>query len=92
MILDVEFEESTQELELEIEETTQEIDLEFGEIQVIHSDAAERYTGPYEITPGREEQILPAADKLMEQDVIVKAIPKEYGLVTYNQDKTLRIT
>ena len=53
---------------------------------------AETYDGVYEITPTTEPQTLPTARKIMAADVIVNAIPKEYGLVTYNQDKIIKIT
>lgn len=77
-------------LHVEFCESSQTIELEFKEIQGIA--AGEQYDGPYEITPAKEDQILHTTEKTMAQDVIVKAIPKEYGLVTYNQDKTIRIT
>ena len=53
---------------------------------------SEPYTGEYELTPTPEEQVLPVKNKLMTEDFVVHAIPKEYGLVTYNQDKVITIT
>lgn len=78
-------------LEVEFIDNDMQLDVDFGEVQEIIV-APDRYTGPYEIIPAAQEQILHTAEKTMDQDVIVKAIPKEYGLVTYNQDKTLKIT
>ena len=40
------------------------------------------YDGPYEITPGEEAQTLRMEGKRAAQDVTVKPIPKNYGLVT----------
>ena len=52
----------------------------------------EQYEGVYEIMPTEEEQVLETKDKLLKENVVVAAIPKEYGRVTYNQDKTITIT
>jgi len=42
------------------------------------------YEGPYEVTPSRETQILPAAGKLMLEAVVVNPIPRNYGLISYD--------
>lgn len=42
------------------------------------------YDGPYEVTPTRETQILATADQKMEQDVVIRPIPQNYGLVAWN--------
>lgn len=42
------------------------------------------YTGPYEVTPTQEEQILQTAGGNMVHDVVVHKIPSCYGLVTWN--------
>lgn len=52
----------------------------------------EYYEGEYEITPRTEAQVLDTKDKFLKDNVVVAPIPKEYGLVTYNQDKTITIT
>lgn len=78
-------------LNIEFKESSQNIDLEFEQLQIVTREP-EHYEGMYEIIPKPEAQILHTADKLMEHDITVKGIPKEYGLITYNQDKTLRIT
>lgn len=43
-----------------------------------------RYTGPYEFTPTREEQVAHIARKQATEDIIIHPIPQNYGLVTYN--------
>ena len=52
----------------------------------------ELYNGVCEITPLEEQQVLHTANKIMAKDVLVHAIPKEYGRITYNQDKIIKIT
>ena len=42
------------------------------------------YAGPYEVTPGREAQVLPTEARTLAQDVVVNPIPHNYGLITYN--------
>lgn len=42
------------------------------------------YTGPYEVTPSQEAQILHTDDKLATEDIIVNPIPSNYGLITWN--------
>jgi hypothetical protein len=53
----------------------------FGEVQVI---TPERYSGEYEVTPSQSEQILTTDGLLMEGNVVVKPIPNNYGLITWN--------
>ena len=52
----------------------------------------EAYSGDYTVTPARTEQILETKDRLMVDKVVVKPIPKEYGLITYDQNKVITIT
>lgn len=42
------------------------------------------FEGPYEVTPTRETQIVPAAGKLMLEPLVVNPIPQNYGLITYS--------
>lgn len=42
------------------------------------------YHGEYTVTPGAVAQTLPTRGKNLEQDVVVEAIPNNYGLITYN--------
>lgn len=43
-----------------------------------------KYEGPYEFTPGAEEQTVPIAQLQATQDITINPIPSNYGLVTYN--------
>lgn len=45
---------------------------------------AERYAGPYEITPSDEAQILQASGMMMPQDITIKPIPSNYGKITWD--------
>ena len=45
---------------------------------------SETYSGPYEFTPGPSEQTIPIADMVAAQDIVVHAIPNNYGLITWN--------
>ena len=42
------------------------------------------YDGPYEVTPGAEAQTLETANKRCGENIVVKPIPSNYGLVTWN--------
>ena len=42
------------------------------------------YDGPYEVTPGPEAQTLSTKHLRMTDDVVVGAIPQNYGLITWN--------
>ena len=42
------------------------------------------YDGEYEFTPSAEEQTIPIIGKTARQNITVKAIPNNYGLITWN--------
>lgn len=42
------------------------------------------YTGEYEVTPSAEEQTLETTGLRLTQPVVVKPIPQNYGLITWN--------
>lgn len=52
----------------------------------------EQYNGPLEVTPTREQQTLPTSGKVLGENVVVHPIPKEYGLVSYDNRKIIKIT
>ena len=49
------------------------------------------YEGDYVVTPTRERQELPTAGTSLALNVVVEAIPPEYGLVSYN-GSSLRVS
>lgn len=42
------------------------------------------YSGEYDITPTMEEQVLPTTGKTLSRDVVIGAIPNNYGLITWD--------
>lgn len=44
----------------------------------------EHYTGAYEITPAAAAQTISTKDKLMADDIVIKPIPQNYGLITWD--------
>ena len=92
MMIQVQFHASAQQFQVAFHASGQDFALTFDALQeiTIHKDA-DPYRGSYEVTPTADEQILPTAQKLMAENVIVKAIPKEYGLVTYDQSRTITV-
>ena len=55
-------------------------------VQQIH-EPTEYYDGPIEITPSPETQILNTAGKTVLEDITVKPIPSNYGLITWDGTK-----
>lgn len=47
-------------------------------------DGGRRYEGEYRVRPQPYEQVLPTADRKMERDVVVEAIPSNYGLIEWD--------
>ena len=48
------------------------------------SSGAEPYAGPYDITPTQSDQVLRTVGRLMSDDITVRAIPSNYGLIQWN--------
>lgn len=55
-------------------------------IDISYISASEHpyYSGAYEVTPSAEQQVLSTQSKVMAEDIIVKPIPSNYGLITWN--------
>lgn len=47
----------------------------FGEVQIVNTSALPKYDGDYVVTPKVTEQMMPTKDKVMRDDVTVRAIP-----------------
>lgn len=47
------------------------------------------YSGDYEITPTSEEQTIPIYGKTATQNIVVKAIPSNYGEIVWNGSSIL---
>lgn len=62
-------------LKVKFSEVEQVIPLRFESIQEVHSGRGDIYDGSYMVIPSVEEQKLQTAQKMMTDDVTVKAIP-----------------
>lgn len=58
--------------------------------EVIGGDAP-TYRGAYVVTPTRETQTLPTRARVMAEDVIIRPIPQNYGLITWD-GRTLTVS
>ena len=43
-----------------------------------------KYFGPYSVTPTQYKQTLSTQNKLLLENIVVEAIPSNYGLITWN--------
>ena len=72
----VQFSESTVGVKVNFSSDSMRVDTAFADLQkVTIRDNATPYTGAYDITPRIDEQTLPTAQKLMTEDMRIKAIP-----------------
>lgn len=72
----VQFSTTDQSFKITFNATDQSITPGFDSFQhVTEMKDAEKYTGPYEVTPTVEGEVLPTASKLMKEDLTIKAIP-----------------
>lgn len=53
-------------------------------IETIREGVLPEYTGAYEITPTNAEQVLPTMQTSVLADIVIKPIPQNYGLITWN--------
>lgn len=58
------------------------LSVDFGEVQIVHE--SDWYEGEYEVTPSQQMQVMPTRGKAMIYDFVVKPIPSNYGLITWN--------
>lgn len=73
MILNIDFSEKESIVDIAFEENGLSMDVDFGEVQKIESPI---YGGPYEVTPTTDPLLLETAGKRMEEDMLIKAIPR----------------
>ena len=59
-------------------------DGEFGSFTTIHVVDWPYYTGPTEVTPAAEAQILSTEDTIVSTDITINPIPSNYGLITWD--------
>ena len=59
-------------------------DADFG-VQIVRElVGGEPYDGSYSVIPSNEVQTLPTSGKLLARNVVVGAIPSNYGLISWN--------
>lgn len=46
--------------------------------------SVDEYDGSYEFTPSSEQQTISIAGKMAAEDITIKPIPSNYGLITWN--------
>ena len=44
----------------------------------------EPYEGPTEFTPSAEEQVAETRNRVLYENIVIRPIPSNYGLITYN--------
>ena len=79
--------------DFEVKFASEEINakVQFGEVQTIRT-GGEPYKGDYAVTPKVEKQVMPTKGKYMVDDVVVNPIPQEYGLITYDHNRTITVS
>jgi hypothetical protein len=76
MHLDVKFQTEDMTLDADFSEASQSFDADFGTIQTVTKlVGGVPYEGDYTVTPKVEAQTIPTKDKVMLDDVTVRAIP-----------------
>lgn len=75
MNLRVDFSESKQSFHADFLENDQALKANLGEVQTVTKYISEKYEGSYSITPKVEAQTMPTKEKVMVDDVTIKAIP-----------------
>lgn len=55
-----------------------------GQLTIPKVIGMDPYQGEYRITPNRQTQTLNTSGKYLQNNVVVEAIPSNYGLITYN--------
>lgn len=91
MHIAVKFSESQQRIPVTINESRHQMHLGFKTYIGITSHT-DLYTGACEATPTKYIQVFNTENKLMGENFVVNPIPKEYGLITYDQDRVITIT
>ncbi len=72
--IDFELQEYNHEFSVDMQSSDEAFEPEFNETTVVHEDLPV-YDGTYVATPKTTEQVLPTKDKVLRDDIAVKAIP-----------------
>lgn len=52
--------------------------------ETIEKPIGDYYDGPYEFTPGDEEQVVPVAELIATRDIVIHPVPNTYGRLAWN--------
>ena len=55
-----------------------------GQLTIPNAILPPSYEGPYEVTPTETEQTLDTENLYLTDNIVVKAIPSNYGLITWS--------
>ena len=47
-------------------------------------ESGEEYHGCCDFVPSKEKQIVPIANKMVRENIVIEPIPSNYGLITYD--------
>lgn len=47
-------------------------------------ESSEEYCGCCDFVPSNEKQIVPIANKMVRENIVIEPIPSNYGLITYD--------
>lgn len=61
-----------------------EPEIDFALAEAITLANGDAYEGDYEVTPSGSMQVLPSANRYLEQNITINPIPNNYGLITWN--------
>lgn len=65
--------------------STESVDAEFGAHILV--PVTDYYDGEYEITPGEQAQTIPVIGKTAKRNIVVDAIPADYGRLMWSGTK-----
>ena len=60
------------------------VDGESGIVTKVIGQDLPTYTGVTEVTPTTAEQVLDTSNKVVTRNIVIKPIPSNYGLITWN--------
>lgn len=72
--------ESEVSISMEVSHDSQSVEMEMG-AEIVMSP---KYRGSYEFTPSEEQQIVQIDGKMAEENIVIKPIPSNYGLITWD--------
>jgi hypothetical protein len=70
-------------VEFIVEDPDDRVVLETGDA-VVPGGTYPDYTGEYVFTPGPEEQVVRTKNTVLLDNITIRPIPRNYGLITYN--------